>query len=114
MGRRFQGLLERLLGSRQREAAAEVATDSELLRRFAKGDQEAFELLIWRHGAMVLGTCQRLTRDEHLAEDAFQAVFLVLARQGRTIRSDNVVGWLYRVSRRIAAQAIQSRLQTRE
>ena len=107
--RRFRGLLERLLGTRRSETAAEVSTDSELLRRFANGDQSAFELLIWRHGSMVLGTCQRLIRDEHLAEDAFQAVFLVLARQGRTIRSRNVVGWLYRVARRIAAKAMHNR-----
>ena len=115
MGRRIRGLFERLLGSRQMESAAEVATDSELLRRFALvGDQEAFELLIWRHGAMVLGVCQRQIQDEHLSEDAFQAVFLVLAKKARAIRGGNVAGWLYRVARRVAARVAQRRVQLAE
>lgn len=110
MGSRIRGLLERLLGSRRNEAASEIATDFELLQRFAqRGDQEAFELLVWRHGLMVLGLCQRTIRDEHLTEDAFQAVFLVLARKARAIRNGNVAGWLYRVARRVAARAARNR-----
>src|SRR6516165_931042 len=32
--------------------------DAELLRQFAsRGDQSAFELLVWRHGRMVLDVC---------------------------------------------------------
>jgi RNA polymerase sigma factor (sigma-70 family) len=112
---RFRGFLEKLLGSRHRDAATEVASDTELLRRFAMdGDQEAFELLVWRHGLMVLGICQRLVRDEHLAEDAFQAVFLVLAKKARTIRGDNVAGWLFRVARRVTARADQHRLRVQQ
>jgi RNA polymerase sigma factor (sigma-70 family) len=115
VGRRIRGLLERLLGSRRNEIASEGATDSELLRHFAVvGDQEAFELLVWRHGVMVLGLCQRLIHDEHLAEDAFQAVFLVLAKKAWAIHSRNVAGWLYRVARRVAARAERSRGQMRE
>jgi len=115
VGRRIRGLLERLLGSRRNEIASESATDSELLRRFAVvGDQEAFELLVWRHGVMVLGLCQRQIHDEHIAEDAFQAVFLVLAKKARAIRSGNVAGWLYHVARRVAARAERCRGQMRE
>jgi len=110
---RVRGLLEKLLGGRQPGAISETATDSELLRRFAVvGDQEAFELLVWRHGVMVLGLCQRLIRDEHLAEDAFQAVFLVLAKQARAIRGGNVAGWLFRVARRVATRSARTRLHT--
>jgi RNA polymerase sigma factor (sigma-70 family) len=112
---RFRGFLERLLSARQRETATEPASDSELLHRFTlAGDQEAFELLVWRHGVMVLGVCQRLTRDEHLAEDAFQAVFLVLARKSRSIRGSNIAGWLFRVARRVALRAAQCRFQSQE
>lgn len=112
---RFRGFLERLLSTRQSEAAHDVATDSELLRRFAeRDDQEAFELLVWRHGMMVLGLCERQIRDKHLAEDAFQAIFLVLAKKARAIRGGNVAGWLYHVARRVAARATRSRLQLHE
>ena len=115
MAGRFRGFLERFLSSRKRETAMELASDAELLRRFAvAGDQEAFELLIWRHGTMVLGVCQRQLRDEHLAEDAFQAVFLVLARKAHSIRGSNVAGWLFKVTRLVAARAVRFRLQSQE
>src|ERR1043166_1912763 len=59
--------------------------DGVLLNRFVTGkDREAFELLIARHGPMVLGTARRLTNNTHDAEDVFQAVFLSLARLANT------------------------------
>ena len=110
MSKRLRGILDNLLG-RQREAAlSEIVGDRELLDRFvATRDEAAFELLIWRHGAMVLGVCRRAIRDHQLAEDAFQAVFIVLARKARSIRGGNVAGWLFRVSRRVAARAVRRR-----
>src|SRR5436853_7209634 len=105
----MRGLLERLL-ARRRETASDGVPDAELLRRFAHArDEAAFELLVWRHGAMVLGLCRRAVRDEQLAEDAFQAVFLVLARKARAIRGGNVAGWLFRVTRRVAARALRAK-----
>ena len=96
MAGRVRGILEHLLGRRMKAAVSEVVSDSELLQRFiATRDEAAFELLVWRHGAMVLGLCRRALRDEQLAEDAFQAVFLVLARKAPSIRGGNVAGWLF-------------------
>jgi RNA polymerase sigma factor (sigma-70 family) len=94
-----------------RGAAATSAgvPDAELLERFATaGDSSAFELLLWRHGPMVLGVCRRLLRHEHDAEDAFQATFLALAKKAGTVaRRDSVGGWLYRVASRVALAAGQ-------
>src|SRR5258707_7814410 len=83
------------------------ATDGALLERFlAQRDEAAFEMLLERHGAMVLGVCQRVVGDVHAAEDAFQATFLVLARRAGSIRDRASVGsWLYGVAQRIACKA---------
>ena len=51
-------------------------SDTDLLARFlATRDEQAFTLLVRRHGPMVFGVCRRVTGDHHLAEDAFQAVY---------------------------------------
>ncbi|HKB36293.1 MAG TPA: RNA polymerase sigma factor [Gemmataceae bacterium] len=81
--------------------------DDKLLARFVRRhEDEAFALLMRRHGAMVYGICRRVLRDEHDAEDAFQATFIVLARRASSIRQGaSVAGWLGRVAHRLALAA---------
>jgi RNA polymerase sigma factor (sigma-70 family) len=90
-------------------APAEGVPDAELVRRFAKlRDQAAFELLVWRHAAMVLRVCRGLLRDEHAAEDAFQATFLALARKAGSVgQSGALGGWLFRVARHTSLKVRQ-------
>ncbi|HTU22681.1 MAG TPA: sigma factor [Gemmataceae bacterium] len=85
----------------------ESASDRELLERFlVRRDEAAFAALLERHGAMVLRMCQRILHDAHEAEDAFQATFLILARQAGTIRQqESLTSWLYRVAYRVAVRA---------
>jgi RNA polymerase sigma factor (sigma-70 family) len=85
---------------------AETCDDAALLERLATGnDRKAFELLIARHGPMVLGTARRLADNSHDAEDVFQAVFLSLARLARTIRQGRALpAWLHRTTCRVAAR----------
>jgi RNA polymerase sigma factor (sigma-70 family) len=89
--------------------------DAQLLECFvSRRDEAAFELLVWRHGKMVLGTCRRLLRDAHEAEDAFQACFLALARRAGSVgRRGSVGGWLHRVAFRLALGA-KARRATRD
>src|SRR5262249_38894633 len=76
--------------------------DAPLLRAFeATRNDDAFEELVRRHGPMVLATCRRALCNPDDADDAFQAVFLVLARKANTVRG-NLAGWLYAVSVRTA------------
>jgi RNA polymerase sigma factor (sigma-70 family) len=80
--------------------------DGELLEAFvARRDGACFEALVRRHGPMVLGVCQRVLRDPHDAEDAFQAVFLVLVRKAAAIPRAAVGNWLYGVAYRTALNA---------
>jgi RNA polymerase sigma factor (sigma-70 family) len=83
------------------------ATDRELLERFAaRRDEGAFRALLERHGPMVRGVCLRVTLDDHEADDAFQATFLVLARKASKVAwRESVGGWLHEVAYRIANKA---------
>ncbi len=89
--------------------AVGAMADRGLLDHFARGgeaSEAAFATLVERHGPMVLRVCRQLLADGHLAEDAFQVTFLVLARRARSIRDpDALAGWLHRVARRVALRA---------
>jgi RNA polymerase sigma factor (sigma-70 family) len=55
---------------------------------------------------MILQVCRRVLRDEHGADDVFQATFLVLARKAASLRQQESVGnWLYGVASRLALRA---------
>src|SRR5438270_11234035 len=86
--------------------------DAVLLNRFGTAnDRAAFELLMARHGPMVLGTARRLVDNTHDAEDVFQAVFLSLARLAKTIRQGRALpAWLHKTTCRIAARVRRSRV----
>ncbi len=59
-----------------------------------------------RHGPMVFGVCRRVLHDPHDAEDACQAVFLVLASLAGSIwRKHSVASWLFGVAHRVAVRA---------
>jgi hypothetical protein len=92
--------------------------DAQLLERFiGHRDEAAFAALVRRHGPMVLNVCRSILRHEQDAEDAFQAVFLVLARKAQTIRQGHAVAsWLYEVSYHVAlkAQADMARRRAQE
>jgi RNA polymerase sigma factor (sigma-70 family) len=88
-------------------------SDADLLTRFATArDEAAFELLLWRHATMVLSVCYDVTRDEQLAEDAFQATFFALVQKAGAIRDRQSLGaWLYRVAYRVALRARSHKLK---
>src|SRR5437899_100784 len=92
---------------RRVSAAAGWPTDGQALERYRQGgDPSAFAALVERHGAMVLGVCRRVLGNGHDAEDAAQAVFLLLLRQARSIGlRESVASWLHSVAYRTALQS---------
>jgi RNA polymerase sigma factor (sigma-70 family) len=90
-------------------------TDRQLLDRFsADHDEEAFTALVWRHGPMVLQVCRRVLNHEQDAEDASQAVLLVLARNSESIRKrDALAEWLHGVAYRTAMKVRRSAARRR-
>jgi RNA polymerase sigma factor (sigma-70 family) len=90
-------------------AATLGGSDAELLQRFAvQRDEAAFVALLRRHGPLVWSVCRRVLADEHAAEDAFQATFLVLVRKARSVsKQASIRSWLYGVALRVALRARQ-------
>lgn len=95
---------------------AAATSDEELLRRFVvERDDRAFAELVGRHGGMVMGVCRRVLGQAHDAEDAFQAVFLVLSRKAETLRrAGSLPAWLHRTAFRTALRARAQRGRRRE
>ncbi len=85
-------------------------SDGELLGRFVNRDDEAaefaFAALVDRHASKVLRICRAIVRNEHDAEDAFQATFLVLATKAARLKArESLAPWLSAVARRVASGA---------
>jgi RNA polymerase sigma factor (sigma-70 family) len=91
------------------------ASDRQLVDDFAcRRDEAAFTALVARHGPMVLRTCRRVLHHEQDAEDAFQATFLILAKNSVTIRRrEALAGWLHGVAYRTAMKVKRSAARRR-
>src|SRR3954470_9847235 len=85
--------------------------DWQCLSQFVhEGSESAFREVVCRHVDLVYATCRRVlsARDAHLADDATQAVFVILAKKARTIRRNtSLVGWLHNTARYVACNAMR-------
>jgi RNA polymerase sigma factor (sigma-70 family) len=95
----------------------ECDPDSSFLARFlAERDEGAFAALVRRHGPLVYGTCLRILGNRSDTDDAFQAVFFVLARRAHTLRPERGIGpWLHgvalRAAKKLRGQTVRRRLR---
>ena len=83
--------------------------DAKLLQEYVECRSEtAFAELVARHINLVYSTALRMVQDTALAKDVAQLVFIQLARKAPLIRSGQTLpGWLYRVTRCQAANAVR-------
>jgi RNA polymerase sigma factor (sigma-70 family) len=88
-----------------------IKTDRELIESYATDRNDAaFAELVARYNPMVYRACLRVLGNAGDAEDATQAAFLVLARKAGSLRQEGRLnGWLHRVARQVALQALRVR-----
>lgn len=85
----------------------EPTPDGQLLRRYREArDEEAFAELYRRYGRMVRAVCRRELGDPTLAEDAAQAVFLLLIRKTFEDRA-SLAGWLHGAARLVSRNLLR-------
>src|SRR5437588_13041499 len=97
-------------------AAGQVASDAQLLSTYvASHDQTAFPVITRRHGPLVLSVCRRVLGNLHDAEDAFQATFLVLARNANKLaKKGSLASWLHGIAYRVALNARKQSARRRQ
>ncbi len=104
------------LGGRSRDyrseavATCEAATDRQLLRRVAQGDEEALGILYQRHSRSLYNYLLRLIHEPALAEDLLQEVFVAAWQgAGRFRGRSKVTTWLFRIAHNQAVSWLRCR-----
>jgi len=94
-----------------RRVAPETSSDDFLIGRIANGDRLAMRMLFARHRLPVYRWLLRLVRDEALAEDLLNEVFLDVWRQAAAFEARaSVATWLLAIARHKALSARRRRL----
>jgi RNA polymerase sigma factor (sigma-70 family) len=115
MARPFPSPLARIIGEIQAATRRDASIGPALLTQFvATHSEDAFRGLVQRYAPLVWVVCERCLRDPNDAEDAFQATFIVLARNASRISPpERVSVWLHavavRVAKRVRAQSARRR-----
>lgn len=87
-----------------------IETDLELMLRVREGDSASFEILLRRHRLPLVSYFRRMVRDQALAEDLAQEVFLRIYKSRERYQPEaRFTTWLYRIATNLALNAIRDR-----
>jgi RNA polymerase sigma factor (sigma-70 family) len=87
-----------------------MGNDAQLLQDYlAAGSEPAFARLVRRYIDLVYSAARRQVRDEHLAQDITQAVFILLSQKAAAIRNPAALpAWLLKTTHHVAANALRT------
>lgn len=80
-------------------------TDSELLKRYREGDEQAFELLVKKHKNKVFTTIMVIVKDTYEAEDILQETFIKAIKtlkSGKYTEEGKFLPWVSRIAHNMA------------
>ena len=76
-------------------------TDDQLVKAYASGDNEAFDLLLKRHQDRIFNYILRIIKNEDIANDIFQETFvkaILTIKQGRYTENGRFPAWISRIA----------------
>ena len=82
-------------------ANTKTITDEQLVKAYASGDNEAFDVLLKRHQDRVFNYILRIIKNEDIANDIFQETFvkaIITIKQGRYTENGKFPAWISRIA----------------
>lgn len=79
-------------------------TDEQLVKEYANGNNEAFDILLKRHQDRIYTYILRIIKNEDKANDIFQETFvkaIMTIKQGRYIENGKFPAWISRIARNL-------------
>ena len=94
----------------EKEVQVPRAIDQELVRKAQKGDRAALGVLYSRYRRKILNYLYRFTGNRATAEELTQETFLKVVRYIHRYRpTGSVAGWIYKIARNLAMNALRDR-----
>ncbi len=91
-------------------ATMAIESDLELMLRVREGDAASFEILLRRYRLPLVSYFRRMVRDQGLAEDLAQEVFLRVYKSRERYQPEaRFTTWMYRIATNLALNAIRDR-----
>jgi RNA polymerase sigma-70 factor (ECF subfamily) len=87
----------------------ETASSEDLMARIAKGDEDAFEILVTRHQNSVLNLIYRFIGDRAQSSDLAQEVFLRVWQGAKSYKPEaKFTTWIYRITANLCLNELKS------